>query len=114
MKVWRPLVVAVSVVLLGGAVSAPAVADPLPSGKSRWGQAGVPNPMPWRMKRSGEWVKLVFSDVTYRGTVSGNTMRLRPNEGYGAVTYNAFRYNGRILKIQWEGRSKWTRFKRLD
>lgn len=104
----------VSVTLLGGAGSVPAVADPLPSGKSRWGQPGVPNAMPWRMKRSGDWVKLVFSDVTYRGTISGNTMRLRPNEGYGAISYNTFRYNGRVLKIRWEGRSKWTRFKRLD
>lgn len=113
MRIGRASVLIVSVALLFGTVSAPAVADPLPSGKSRWVQAGVSNAMPWRMKRSGDWVKLVFSDVTYRGTISGNTMRLRPNEGYGDMTYNSFRYNGRILKIKWEGRSVWMRFKRL-
>lgn len=89
--------------------AAPVSANQLPPGKTKWVAAGNRD-VAWTLKRSGDWVKLSFSDVVYRGTVSGNTLRLRPNEGYGGITHATYRYNGRVLKLQWEGRSKWTRF----
>lgn len=52
------------------------------------------------------------SNVSYRGTVTGDALRLRPNEGHSAVTADRYRRNGRVLAFRWQGTSKWVRFKR--
>ncbi len=112
MKRRRRLAASIVLATAAAAGASPAMAKPLPHGSSGWAEPGASQFDAWTMKRTGDHVRLIFSDVTYRGTVSGNVLRIRPNEGYGGVEYAKYRLHGKTLKIKWAGQSDWARFRR--
>lgn len=114
----RAVLTAAITALCAGAISAlPASAvsaDPLPQGRTVWLRDWSKFEVRIVVVRRGQHVKIVSPDVTHKGTIEGNVMRLRPNEGLGDVTYDRFRVRGDVLSFRWEGQSKWTRFIRVS
>lgn len=98
----RSAVLVLSFILVSAAFAGPAVAEPLPSGKTVWVTVNDPTPTPLVVRRSGDQVKLARAGFKDRGTVSGNTLHLTENGDF------TFQYKGRrILKLKPADAPEW-------
>lgn len=119
------VVVAVSMMVAGVGMiagAAPATADTLPQGRTKWQSVTYPGPKPVVILREGERVKMRSWQgydrrhgywLKQSGSVKGHVLRLYTHEGYGGWSKARYRLQGKNLRIKWQGQSKWVVFKRV-